>query len=444
MNQVLQPIALPLVKPGQAGYLLEIGEGETQITRSILPGGVRVLTQEVPGALSVAVGALLPVGSTDEVDGHFGSTHFLEHLLFKGTKTRSALDIARIFDVIGGESNAATAKEYTSYYARVLGSDLPIATRTLLDMVTSSVLDNQAFELERTVILDELAMAADDPSSVVHESFLQQLFPGHPLGRPVGGSPETVGKTPREAVWEHYQQHYRSPNLVISAAGKVRHDQLCEIVLDALAEGGWDTHSITPPAPLKTTPPLPALQADRRQLTRPGEQAHLLMGTRSLPAGNPENAVMATLLTILGGGMSSRLFQEVREKRGLAYTTYAFDASYRGSGSFGVYAGCAPQNLAEVEKVALAQWEDLAAGNVTPAELEQAKGQLRGSVALGMEDNLSRMSRLGRSEVVLGKINTMESFSHQLSAVTAKQVSELAQKLLESPLVCATVVPEGN
>lgn len=430
MNQIIESIEFPLVSAGQVGHTLEIPEGDDKITRSVLPGGARVITQSIPGTHSVSLGAWFAVGSRDEADGHFGSTHFLEHLLFKGTSTRSALDIAKAFDKVGGESNAVTAKEYTSYYVRVLGADLPMAVETLMDMVTGSLLEQNAFELERTVILDELAMAADDVTSVAHEAFASAVFQGQSLGRPVGGTAQTVGQTPRDAVWKHYRHHYHSRNLVVSAAGDVRHDQLCEMVLEALNRANWDTTSAAVPLRRDPKTELEVAGGITTELARPGEQAHLLFGTRSLHARSQQRPVMAVLLTILGGGMSSRLFQEVRENRGLAYTTYAYDSTYTDAGMFGIYAGCSPENLAEVERVARGQWEDIAAGNLSSDEVRDAQGQLRGAVTLGMEDNVSRMSRLGRSEIIQGRFTPADSYLNQIDMVTAAEVSELAARLL--------------
>lgn len=443
MNQLLEPIDLPLVSAGQTGHTIDIPEGDSQITRSVLPGGVRVITQSIPGSRSVSLGSWFAVGSRDEADGHFGSTHFLEHLLFKGTRKRTALDIAKAFDKVGGESNAVTAKEYTSYYVRVLGADLPMAVETLMDMVTASELEETAFELERTVILDELAMAADDVTSVAHEAYAGAVFPGQHLGRPVGGTAATVGQTPRDSVWNHYRHHYHSRNLVVSAAGDVRHDQLCEMVMNALLEAGWDTTSAAIPFRREGAEELVIATPKTLDLQRPGEQAHLLMGSRSLPARSRRRPVMAVLLTILGGGMSSRLFQEVRENRGLAYTTYAYDSTYTDAGIFGIYAGCAPENLAEVERVARGEWEDMAAGNVTAEEVMDAQGQLRGAVTLGMEDNVSRMSRLGRSEVIQGRFTTVDAYLAQINAVTAEQVAQLAAEILERPQAKVTVTPSA-
>ncbi len=233
------PWDLPLVPAGDAGAELTAAQDGATIRRSVLPGGVRVLTESMPGLRSATVGAWVGVGSRDETDGHFGSTHFLEHLLFKGTARRSAMDIAEAFDAVGGEANAATGKEHTCYYARVLDADLPMAVDVITDMVTSARLDPDELETERGVILEELAMNDDDPSDVVHEEFAAAVLAGHPLGRPIGGTPDTINAVPRDAVWEHYRWHYRPETLVVAAAGGVDHDTLVDQVGTALRDGGW-------------------------------------------------------------------------------------------------------------------------------------------------------------------------------------------------------------
>ncbi len=245
------PLDLPLVAPGTPGSDVTAGQaGDGSVRRSVLPGGVRLLTEHVPGVRSASVGAWVGVGSRDESDGHHGSTHFLEHLLFKGTARRTAMDIAEAFDEVGGEANAATGKEHTCYYARVLDEDLPMAVDVIADMVTSARLDRDELETERGVILEELAMNDDDPSDVVHERFATVVLGDHPLGRPIGGTPDTIRAVPRDAVWEHYRQHYRPDTLVVTAAGNVDHDALAAQVARALRDGGWDLAALTDCTPV--------------------------------------------------------------------------------------------------------------------------------------------------------------------------------------------------
>jgi predicted Zn-dependent peptidase len=249
------PLDLPLCSPGSPGSELTAGQdGGAIVRRSVLPGGVRVLTESMPGIRSATIGAWVGVGSRDERDGHHGSTHFLEHLLFKGTSRRSTMDIAEAFDAVGGEANAATGKEHTCYYARVLDADLPMAVDVIGDMVTSARLDPDELEIERGVILEELAMNDDDPADVVHEQFAAAVLGDHPLGRPIGGTPGSIRDVPRDAVWEHYREHYQPSTLVVTAAGGVDHEALCAQVAQALDTGGWDLTEGTEPSRRRALP----------------------------------------------------------------------------------------------------------------------------------------------------------------------------------------------
>lgn len=401
--------------------------------RSILPGGVRVITESVPGLRSTAIGMWLGVGSRDEAPGQEGSTHFLEHLLFKGTATRDAHDIAEAFDMIGGESNAATSKEHTSYYARVLAPDSLGALDVLADMVTSSVLDPSEVETERGVIVSELADAADDPADVAQEAFARAAFGSStPLGRPIGGTYETVTAVPRDAVWEHYQRTYASDTLVVAAAGAVDHEEICQRVAADLAAAGWDASPDAVPRERRFEIEAPApLSVQDVTVERDAEQSHLYLTCQGIAVRDERRWAMSVLTTILGGGMSSRLFQEVREKRGLAYTTYAFDTSYAGAGAFGLYAGCAPRDVEEVGAVMIGEFERLAEHGVTEREMARARGQLRGAMVLGGEDSLARMGRLGRAEVVTGRLRSMEENLRLLGEVTAEDVREMAAWLVD-------------
>jgi predicted Zn-dependent peptidase len=438
---------LPLVASGDPGSELTAGQdGGAHVRRSVLPGGVRVLTEHMPGLRSATVGAWVGVGSRDERDGHHGSTHFLEHLLFKGTARRSAMDIAEAFDEVGGEANAVTGKEHTCYYARVLDSDLPMATDVILDMVTSALLDPDELETERGVILEELAMNDDDPSDVVHEQFATAVLGTHALGRPIGGTPATIRAVPREAVWDHYREHYSSPTLVVTAAGGVDHDALCTRVLAALSTGGWDATSIVPPAARRGEGTAEGIPAEGVELTvrRTTEQANVILGTTGLTANDPDRFTLAVLNAVLGGGMSSRLFQEIREKRGLAYSTYSFANGHAETGVFGLYAGCAPGKVDQVVTLLTSEWERMAEGGITRAELKRSVGQLAGGLVLGLEDTGSRMSRLGVSELVNGELLTVDEFLERVAAVTLEGVRELAAELAGRPRSLVRVGPFGD
>jgi predicted Zn-dependent peptidase len=436
------PSPLPLGPAGTPGSELTVEQDGGVIRRSVLPGGIRVFSERMPGLRSASIGAWVGVGSRDEEDGHYGSTHFLEHLLFKGTARRTAMDIAEAFDAVGGEANAATGKEHTCYYARVRDDDLPMAVDVITDMVTSALLDPGELELERGVILEELAMNDDDPSDVVHEQFATAVFGEHPLGRPVGGTPGTIQAVPRDAVWEHFKQHYDPSTLVVTAAGGVDHDGLCAQVLEAVTAGGWVLdQSASPVARRDKAAAEFTTGATELTVHRSTEQANVILGGPGPAAGDDRRFVLSVLTTVLGGGMSSRLFQEVREKRGLAYSVYAFSTGHADAGLVGLYAGCAPSNLDQVVKILVGEWERLASDKITPAELERAVGQLSGSLVLGLEDTGSRMTRLGKSELVHGELLSQAESLDRIRAVTREDVQTLAVELVAAARSVVTVGP---
>jgi predicted Zn-dependent peptidase len=383
------------------------------------------------------------VGSRDEADGRHGSTHFLEHLLFKGTARRSAMEIASAFDAVGGEANAVTGKEHTCYYARVLDDDTPLAVDVLADMVTSASLDDDDVESERGVILEELAMNDDDPSDVVHERFAEVVLGEHPLGRPIGGTPATIEAVGPDDIRAHYRRHYTAPGLVITAAGGLDHDAVCDQVRTHLARSGWDLADGVQPLARRglttevTGAPAGRVLVVRRQI----EQANVVLGTTGLTATDDRRYVMSVLNAVLGGGMSSRLFQEVREKRGLAYSVYSFASGHSDSGYFGLYAGCAPGKVDEVITLLRAGLEDLASDGVTDEELRRAHGQICGGLVLGLEDSGSRMSRLGKAELVHGEFFSLDESLRRVRAVTAEQVTKLAVDLAARPRSLAVVGP---
>jgi predicted Zn-dependent peptidase len=426
--------------------------GEALVRRTVLPSGVRILSEHVPGSRSVTIGYWVAVGSRDEdvaafsEDGSllrpasFGSTHFLEHLLFKGTHRRSALDIAVSFDSVGGEHNATTGKEYTCYFAKVQDRDLPMAVEVISDMLTSSLLDAAEFENEREVILEELAMAEDDPGDVVNERLFEAVLGAHPLGRPIGGSPETIQAATREAVWQHYRANYRPRDLVVTVAGAVDHERLVADVVRALESAGWDTRIEAAPVGRRSGSAV-AIERGSEIVTvqRPIEQANIVIGMPGLVAADDRRSAMAVLNSVLGGGMSSRLFQEVREKRGLAYSVYSFSAGFSDAGVFGLYAGCAPAKATQVTELMLSELRGIATGGVTPDELRRAVGQLSGSAALALEDSDVRMSRLGRSEITLGEFTDLDESLSRLALVTAEDVQELAADLASRPVSIAAV-----
>jgi predicted Zn-dependent peptidase len=423
-----------------------VASGDSLIRRSVLPSGVRILSEAVPGARSSTIGYWVAVGSRDENPMTYGSTHFLEHLLFKGTRTRSALDIAVSFDSVGGEHNALTAKEYTCYYAKIQDRDLPMAVDVIADMLTSSVLDVDEFDNERGVILEELNAADDDPADVASERFFEAVFGDHPLGRPIGGNAETISNVTRDAVWDHYRANYRAQDVVITVAGAVDHDVLVSQVTSALESAGWDLGITSTPVE-RRDPSGSSIERGAPQVIveRPIEQANLILGMPGLAAQDERRATLTVLNSILGGGMSSRLFQEIRERRGLAYSVYSFAPSYSDAGIFGIYAGCSPAKTTHVAELMISEFRTLARDGVTAEEMRRASGQLSGASALALEDSDTRMSRLGRSEITLGEFLDLDESLRRISLVTPDDVQELAQELVERPLSVSAVgtVPTG-
>jgi len=414
--------------------------GGARLRRTVHPSGVRILTEAVPGAASSSVGFWIGVGSRDEENVAFGSTHFLEHLLFKGTPRRSAMDIAEAFDRVGGEHNALTAKEHTCYYAKVQDRDLEMAIGVLADMVSSSLIDPNEFDVERRVILEELAMADDDPSDVAHERVTEAVMGDHPLGRPIGGSPETIKSAERDQVVAHYQRYYRPEELVVTVAGALEHDEVVSWVLAALEECGWSLNEQSAPVPRRDTSRASLHSIPARQVIhRPLEQSMVVLSMPGLTQTDPRRPAQAILTTVLGGGMSSRLFQEVREKRGLAYSVYAFASNYSDAGMFGMGGGTSPDHASEVALLMRDLFMEIVEKGITRHEWERTRGNLQGSSSLALESTDARMVRLGRSELHMGEFVDRDEALRRLDLVTLEDVQELAVELARNPLSAVTV-----
>lgn len=403
-----------------------------RVSRSVLPSGVRILTEEVPGAPSVAIAASVAVGSRDETGGHFGSTHFLEHLLFKGTQRRGQKDISVAFDSVGGSSNAATAKEYTSYYARVQNSALPLAMDLLVDMFTSARIDDSDFTVERTVILEELAMNDDDPEDVAHEALAEALLPDHELGRPIGGTPDTINAVDRDSVYEHYLKHYRPENLVITVAGGASHEQVVELVQKELARVDWNGQS--KPSQRRAQFDAEIGQAEKfRFIEKDVAQANVLLGFQSIRGNDEARYALGIMNTILGGGMSSRLYQAIREERGLAYSTYSYQQGYADAGYYGIYAGTNPENAVVVTKLMWEIFRELADNGVTQAEYDLALGNITGGLALRYESSIARMNRLLSAEIGTGEYLSVSEVMERFRAVSLADVQQIAQRIITAP-----------
>ncbi len=410
---------------------IEFTAEAARVRKTVLPSGVRILTEEMLGAPSVAVAASVAVGSRDETGGHFGSTHFLEHLLFKGTERRSARDISIAFDSVGGSSNAATAKEYTSYYARVENAALPLALDLLLDMFSSARIDSHDFDVERTVILEELAMNEDDPEDVAHENLAEALLPNHDLGRPIGGTVETINAVDRESVFTYYKTHYVPQNLVITVAGGVSHERVVELVEAELRRIGWTAPgSVSERRP--QTQSAVAAPEQKRIIKKDVAQANVLLGYQSLNASDPERFALGILSTVLGGGMSSRLYQEIREERGLAYSTYCYQQGYSDAGYFGVYAGTSEDNTKLVIELMQHEVEKIKAAGITSDELELALGNISGGLALRFESPLARMNRLLAAEIGTGEYLAISEVMDRFRSVTLVDIVSVANRVFSA------------
>ncbi|HWC35635.1 MAG TPA: pitrilysin family protein [Mycobacteriales bacterium] len=425
-------------RPGTTRTLLTADDGGV-IRRTVLPGGIRVVSESVPGVRSVAFGVWIGVGSRDESPSLSGASHYLEHLLFKGTKRRDALEISAALDEVGGELNAFTAKEYTCFYARVLDVDVPIAVDVICDMVTSSVLSSHEVDNERGVILEEIAMHDDDPGDSVHDEFASLVWPGDPLGRPVLGTVETIEAMSRTAVNGYYRRRYRPEQLVITAAGNIDHSRLVRLVKKAFADVAVNDDAVpAQPRRGKRPPSFTVATATRHRQT---EQANLVLGCAGLARGDERRFALGVLNAAVGGGMSSRLFQQVRERHGLAYSVYSFASHYADAGMFGVYAGCHPKRVPQVLELCRDELAVVASGGLTAAELERGRGQMRGGFVLGLEDTGSRMSRLGKSELVYGELMTVDEVIAAIDAVSLDDVQEVAADLFTRPMSLAVIGP---
>ena len=434
----------PPQKAGTTRTLLTVTDADGQVTsrvrRTVLPGGLRVVTEGMTGVRSASIGVWVGVGSRDESPGLHGCSHFLEHLLFKGTRERSAMEISAALDEVGAEFNAFTAKEYTCFHARVLDDDLPLAVDVLGDIVTSSLILPEDLEAERDVILDEIAMHDDDPDDVVHNLFAAQAWGDSPLGRPIAGTVDTISAMTREQVLRFYRRHYRPDNIVVAAAGNVDHASLVRRVRAAFGRGGFLSGDAAPRQPLVRAHSR-RVQPGATTAVRPFEQVNVVLGMKGLTRSDPRRFALAVLNTALGGGTSSRLFQEVRERRGLAYGVYSFTSSHADAGLVGVAVGCLPAKLDDVLETVRHELAAVARDGITEDELVRGQGQLRRGLVLGLEDSGSRMSRLGKAEIVYGELLGIDEVIARIDAVTLDDVRRIAADLFSQPEVLAVVGP---
>jgi predicted Zn-dependent peptidase len=386
--------------------------------KSLLSNGVRVLTEAMPHSLSASIGIWVENGSRYEEPHENGVSHLIEHLLFKGTKKRTAAQIAEQIDAVGGVLNAFTGKEYTCYYAKVLGDDLGMATDLLADLLLESLFDAEEIKREQQVVLQEISQAEDTPDDFIHDLFNLKFWAGHPLALPIAGSIATVTGLDRALMTSFMNQRYRAERVFVAAAGKVEHDSLvaqCERLFAAI-QGNGKVDAINPPKVHSL------VLNHEKQL----EQAHICMGGPGISQTDKARYAAYLLNTALGGGMSSRLFQEVREKRGKVYSIFSFLSSHIDCGYFGIYAGTNPEWVDEVLEITLGELKQVAREGLKASELERAKSQLKGNLLLGLESTDSRMNRLARNEIYFRRDIPVEELARDIEAVTNDQVIELA------------------
>jgi predicted Zn-dependent peptidase len=403
------------------------------IRTEVLDCGVRLVTEPMADIRSVTVGVWVGTGSRDEDDGHAGASHFLEHLLFKGTPSWSAAEIAEAVDGVGGDMNAFTTKEYTAFYIRLLSEDLPLGLDVLGAIMTDPALRPEDIEAERQVILDEILMHADEPADLAAEQCTGALFPDHPLGREVLGAPASVSALDAPEIRRFFDHHYRTGNLVLSAAGDVDHDRLADEVQRRFAAraGGASPTRVPPVVPTQT------LVVTRR----PTEQVHLVVGLRAPGRHSEDRWALAVLNHVLGGGISSRLFQEIRERRGLAYSIWSERTHYDEIGSLAVNVGTAPENARQVLDLVHGELDRLGEKGITERELSVARGHLRAETLLSLEDSGARMSRVGSSLLLHGHVLDVDELLSRVDAVTVEHVADVAGKLADEPRTLSVVGP---
>ncbi|HWE56212.1 MAG TPA: pitrilysin family protein [Acidimicrobiales bacterium] len=412
------------------------GAARNRVTHrsTTLDGGLTVVTETMADVRSASIGFWVGTGSVDEPDAHAGASHFLEHLLFKGTAERSARSIALAIDSVGGDMNAYTTKEYTTFYVRVLSEDVDMGVDLLSDIVWSPAFRPEEFESERQVILEEILMHADDPADLVHDVLAGAMWPNHPLGREVLGTADTVTSVDRDEVARFHAHHYRPGNVVVAAAGAVDHDRICELVSSRLPSGGPGER------PSRTAPS--AAAAAQVALGRDTEQTHLCVAVPGPDRDDEDRHALSIVEHVLGGGMSSRLFQSIREERGLAYSVYSYRLGFQGTGALAVYAGTSPAQAASVQSLIEEELDRMATDGITPEELDAARGHVRGAMALGLEDSGARMGRIGHAQLVHGRVLTLDQIEHRLTSLQLDDINRVAARWLAAPRTVVSVGPE--
>jgi predicted Zn-dependent peptidase len=405
----------------------------SEIRQSRLASGLTVVTEHVPGSAVVSIGFWVDAGSRDERAEIAGASHFLEHLLFKGTEDRSAQEIAEAIEAVGGEMNAFTTKEYTAFYVRLLAEDLDLALDILSDIMWAPAFRGDEVESERQVILEEILMHEDEPADLVHDLCQEALYPDHPLGREVLGERSTITAMSRDEIRGYFAEHYRPGSIVVAAAGHLDHDRLVEGI----------ERRFVGPAGAGPVRGQNTLVAERPLVVanRPTEQAHLVVGMRGPARDDDDRFTLAVLNQLLGGGMSSRLFQEVREKRGLAYSVYSYRAAYLETGLLAIYAGTSPTRVKTTLDIILGELDRLLQEDIPERELAVARGHVKGSLVLSLEDTSSRMNRIGRSQLVHGEVMTLQELVERTESVSAADVRRVIERVVGGPRTLAVIGP---
>src|SRR5688572_115919 len=397
---------------------------KTTVFKTTLDSGLTVLVETLPYVRSVAFGYYLRSGSAVESEEHGGASHFLEHLVFKGTKKRNTAEIAQVIDILGGDVDAFTGKEYTSFYAHVLDEQVPTALELLTEILTCPRFSNDDVEMERGVILEEIKMVEDTPDDLVHEIFVTSFWPDHPLGRPILGTAETIERLQRAKIVEHYEETFQPSNLIFAASGNVQPEDLLPFLEREFSPRARPAIRREWSAP---TPKQHVILREKREL----EQVHLCLGSRGFPQQGDERYAAALFNAILGGGMSSRLFQRIREKEGLVYSVMSYHNGYLHGGYEAVYAACAPKNLKRVLSLTLAEMSKIKREGATADELAAAKLHLKGSILLSLESTVSRMSGMARQEYYFGRQFSADEIIEHIDAVTLEGIQDVARTIVD-------------
>lgn len=411
-------------------------DSSTDVRKTVLDNGMKVITEHIESVRSISVGIWVKTGSRNEKENQAGITHFLEHMLFKGTKSRSAYDIAQSMESVGGYLNAFTSTEYTCYYSRCLDTKLDRAMEVLSDMVRNPIFPEEELEKEKKVVLEEMKMYRDSPDDVIFEEFSGRIFRGHPLGRPVLGFENTVSSFTRENLFDYMNERYRPDNLLVAVAGNVNHEDVVE-----LAES-WLNHEVSHRTENEGQP-LPPYEQFRSEVTKPIEQTHMITGRRALNFDHPDKYQLLLANTVLGGGMSSRLHQNIREKYGYCYAIGTFNQSFLDSGLYGVYVGTDQEYVDHVRRLIAAEFNRMREEKVDAKELNEAKAHLKGKLLLSQESTSNRMTRLAKSELYFDRFVTLDELVENIDAVTAEEIQSFSESFFDPEVYSETLLVPG-